>query len=93
MAAFLRWIFNFLFLLLARRTVEGIERVPARGPYLLISNHLSRLDAPLIFGLVGGAHLTGWAAEKYERHWFFGPLVRVGGVIFIRRGELDRVGG
>lgn len=90
MAAFLRWIFNFLFLLLARRTVEGIERVPARGPYLLVSNHLSRLDAPLIYGLVGGAHLTGWAAEKYERHWFFGPLVRFGGGIFIRRGEVDR---
>jgi len=90
MPALLRRIFDFLFRLLSRRSVQGLEHVPRQGPYVLVSNHLSRLDAPLIYGLVGGEHITGWAAEKYERHWLFGTIMRLGGGIFIRRGEVDR---
>jgi 1-acyl-sn-glycerol-3-phosphate acyltransferase len=90
MPALLRWVFNLLFALLSRRRVEGVENLPPSGPYILTSNHLSRFDAPLIYSLFGGKNLTGWAAEKYERHWFFGTLLRLGGGIFIRRGEIDR---
>jgi 1-acyl-sn-glycerol-3-phosphate acyltransferase len=90
MQAALRSIFDLLFRLLSHRTVEGLENIPKRPPYLLVSNHLSRLDAALFYSVLGGAHLTGWAAEKYQRHWFFGPIVRVVGGIFIRRGVVDR---
>lgn len=90
MSALLRRIFNLLFALLTTRRVHGMENLPPRGPYILVSNHLSRLDGPLIYSLIGGAHMTGWAAEKYERHWFFGAIVRLGKGIFIRRGEVDR---
>jgi 1-acyl-sn-glycerol-3-phosphate acyltransferase len=90
MQAALRWIFDLLFRLLSRRSVKGLEHIPRQPPYLLVSNHLSRLDAPLFYSVLGGAHLTGWAAEKYQRHWFFGSIVRVIGGIFIRRGEVDR---
>ncbi|OGO10751.1 MAG: hypothetical protein A2Z66_08900 [Chloroflexi bacterium RBG_13_66_10] len=90
MARWMRWIFNLLFALLTRRDVAGLENLPPSGPYILTSNHLSRLDLPLIYGLIGDQRITGWAAEKYERHWFFGALLRIGGGIFIRRGEVDR---
>jgi 1-acyl-sn-glycerol-3-phosphate acyltransferase len=86
----MRWIFNLLFALLTRREAQGLENLPAQGPYILASNHLSRLDLPLVYGLIGDERITGWAAEKYERHWFFGALLRIGGGIFIRRGEVDR---
>jgi 1-acyl-sn-glycerol-3-phosphate acyltransferase len=90
MSRLLRWIFNALFALLARREVTGLENLPAHGPYILAGNHLSRLDLPFIYGLIGNERMTGWAAEKYQRHLFFGTLVRMGGGIFIRRGEVDR---
>jgi 1-acyl-sn-glycerol-3-phosphate acyltransferase len=90
MARLMRWVFNLLFALLTRREIAGLENLPAEGPYILTSNHLSRLDLPLIYGLIGDQRLTGWAAEKYERHLFFGTLLRIGGGIFIRRGEVDR---
>jgi len=35
-------------------------------------------------------NVTGWAAEKYRQHPLFGLIVRLGGGIFIRRGEVDR---
>jgi 1-acyl-sn-glycerol-3-phosphate acyltransferase len=56
----------------------------------MASNHLGLVDVPLIFGLVGGEHLTGWAAEKWQGHLIFGTLLRMGGGIFIQRGEVDR---
>ena len=86
----LRRIFNALFALLSTRRVEGLEHVPPHGPYILVMNHLSRIDAPLLVSLFANKGMTGWAAEKYERHWFFGTLLRLGGAIFIRRGEVDR---
>jgi 1-acyl-sn-glycerol-3-phosphate acyltransferase len=55
-----------------------------------VANHLSYFDLPLLFGVLGGPNVTGWAAEKYERHPIFGPIVRMGGGIFIQRGKVDR---
>ena len=86
----MRWSFNLAFALLTDRDVEGLENLPPHGPYIMAINHLSYFDAPLMYGLIGGEHITGWAANKYHRHPLFGPIVRLGGGIFIRRGEVDR---
>ncbi len=86
----LRWIFNALFALLTTRRVEGRENLPPQGPYILAVNHLSLFDVPFVYGLLGGEHMVGWAAEKYERHPLFGPILRAGGGIFIQRGKVDR---
>jgi len=86
----MRWSFNLAFAMLTERDVEGLENLPPHGPYILTINHMSYFDTPLIYGLIGGDHITGWAANKYLRHPLFGPIVRLGGGIFIRRGEVDR---
>jgi 1-acyl-sn-glycerol-3-phosphate acyltransferase len=87
---FLRWIFNLLSHLLSHRQVNGREYLPDSGPYIMAINHLSYFDLPFVFGLLGGENVTGWAAEKYARHPFFGPILRMGSGIFIDRGEVDR---
>jgi 1-acyl-sn-glycerol-3-phosphate acyltransferase len=87
---FLHWIFDLLSRLLAHRKVEGLDNLPESGPYILAINHLSYFDLPFVFGLLGGEDVTGWAAEKYARHPFFGPILRMGSGIFIDRGEVDR---
>jgi 1-acyl-sn-glycerol-3-phosphate acyltransferase len=87
---FLRWFFNTASALLARRDLVGLDNLPPRGPYILAVNHLSYFDLPLVFGIVGGENVTGWAAEKYARHPFFGPILRMGQAIFIERGQIDR---
>ena len=86
----LRWFFNLPFVLLTKREVEGLEHLPARGPYIIAGNHLDRLDPVLLFGLFGSENVTGWAAAKYQRHPLFAPIVHIGSGIFIRRGEVDR---
>lgn len=86
----LRSIFDLLSRLFTRRDVRGRDNLPSSGPYILAINHLSYFDLPFAFGLLGGEDVTGWAAEKYARHPFFGPILRMGGGIFIDRGEVDR---
>ena len=89
-ARLMRWSFNLAFAMLTERDVEGLENLPPHGPYILTINHLSYFDTPLMYGLVGGEHLTGWAANKYHLHPLFAPIIRMVGGIFIRRGEVDR---
>jgi 1-acyl-sn-glycerol-3-phosphate acyltransferase len=86
----LRWLFNALFALLTVREVEGLEEFPTDGPCILATNHLSIYDPALIYGLIGDERFTGWAAEKWERHLIFGSILKLGGAIFIQRGQVDR---
>jgi 1-acyl-sn-glycerol-3-phosphate acyltransferase len=89
-ARFLRWLFNGLFALLTVRDVEGLDRFPTDRPCILATNHLSIYDPALIYGLIGDERFTGWAAEKWERHLIFGSILKLGGAIFIQRGQVDR---
>jgi 1-acyl-sn-glycerol-3-phosphate acyltransferase len=81
--------FRFGLWLLTRREVEGVENVPD-PPYIPATNHLGTLDVPFIYATVGGSHLVGWAAEKYEHSLVRGTILRAGGAVFIRRGQVDR---
>jgi len=87
---FARWLLNALFGLLTTRRVEGLENIPSEPPYILATNHLSFFDVPWVVSVLGAEGTTTWVAEKYERHPFFGPIVRLGDPIFIQRGEVDR---
>jgi 1-acyl-sn-glycerol-3-phosphate acyltransferase len=75
--------------LLARVEIVGLEYVPNKGPFILVTNHLHWLDAPLA-GTTLPRKAQVFAAEKWEAHWLFGPLLRSMGAIFVRRGEVDR---
>jgi 1-acyl-sn-glycerol-3-phosphate acyltransferase len=87
---FLRWVFKTVGGCIAHISFEGQENLPPHGPYIMTANHLSIFDVPVVFGWLGGEDVTGWAAEKWEQHPIFGPLLRLGGGIFIQRGEVDR---
>jgi 1-acyl-sn-glycerol-3-phosphate acyltransferase len=89
-ARFLHWLFDTLFAVLTARDVEGLDRLPADGPYILATNHLSLYDPALIYGLIGDERFSGWAAEKWERHLIFGSILKLGQAIFIQRGQVDR---
>lgn len=86
----LRWGFNLFSALLSHREVKGLENLPPDGPYIMAINHLSYFDTPFAYGLLGSEKVTGWAAEKYQWHPIFGPILRAAGGIFIQRGQVDR---
>ncbi len=84
-----RGVIYVLLRLLTRLEVRGLEYIPDRGPYIILTNHLHWLDPPAIMATFPfRAYL--FAAEKWEVHPVFGPLFRSLDAIFVQRGEVDR---
>ncbi len=92
----MRWFYvvasaavGFLARILCRLTVEGRENVPAHGPLILVANHLSLVDPPLL-GAVFPRPIRFMAKEEL----FHTPIMQwivAGYLAFpIRRGEPDR---
>ncbi len=89
MRTLLRRLSAVFFRLLTRLQVEGLEHIPAEGGYLLTVNHLSVLDAPLIFHLIPRPDVTALAAKKHRRNPFFRWFVNQADGIWIDRHNPD----
>ena len=87
---FVRGLCRLLFRVIARVQVVGRENVPASGPCILVFNHLSNFDPPLIAAVVRRADLTGLVAASYRRRPLTRLAVNSGGGIWVRRGTGDR---
>ena len=74
--------------------VDNPEKIPASGQYLLVSNHRSIIDPPIIEMALEHTDIYGlWIAKKeLYNSPFFGMFVRHGGSILLDR-EQDQMGG
>jgi 1-acyl-sn-glycerol-3-phosphate acyltransferase len=86
---FLHAVANLLFKVLARVEVVGLENLPSQGGCIVASNHLSRIDPPLVFALGERQDMTALVADKYKRNLFIRPLIVGVGGIWINREEAD----
>lgn len=74
--------------LIAQREYTGLERFP-EPPYILMINHLSTFDAPVVLDVCPHT-IRALAASKHKRNPIYGPLLAAMDVIWVRRGEVDR---
>ncbi|HSG17474.1 MAG TPA: lysophospholipid acyltransferase family protein [Anaerolineae bacterium] len=82
---------RLVLLLFGSLKIVGLENIPVEGPYILAVNHMSKADPPLVMiSWPPMAKIRFFAAEKWEKHLIFGPLMRHQGAIYINRGEVDR---
>ncbi|MGQ9677234.1 MAG: lysophospholipid acyltransferase family protein [Chloroflexota bacterium] len=86
---FIRWLTKSLLLLLTDCHVSGIENVPPSGPLIVLSNHLSNVDPPLVGSLVPRT-IRFVAKEELFKIPLFGLAVRGYGALPLRRGAVDR---
>lgn len=73
--------------------VEGIEQVPREGAFIVVANHCSNLDPPIIGWATGNlaGRIVHFMAKIEMRGWpIIGWLATQSGVYFVRRGERDR---
>jgi 1-acyl-sn-glycerol-3-phosphate acyltransferase len=68
-----------------------LVKVPARGPLILVANHVSFIEVPILITHLQPRPITGFAKAENWRNpitWF---LFKVWGGIPLRRGEADTV--
>ncbi|MGH2389335.1 MAG: lysophospholipid acyltransferase family protein [Chloroflexota bacterium] len=78
-----------LFSTIGRVHAEGIGNVPREGGVVLVSNHLTMLDPPLL-GALMPRQLHFMAKEELFRIPLLGWYLTHAGTFSIRRGEADR---
>lgn len=84
-----RWISRWLYPVAFRPRVKGLEHMPATGSVVVVINHSTLVEGPLLLG-----RLPRNTAFLVKREMFAGPagwfLSRMG-QLAVRRGEPDRV--
>jgi 1-acyl-sn-glycerol-3-phosphate acyltransferase len=82
----IRWIFT----LIARIQVIGLENIPRGTAYVAAINHVSIFDPPLVLCLWPEVLEAVAAVDVFDKP-LQGDLLRIYGAIPVHRGEYDRV--
>ena len=88
-AAIIGWLARVYF----RGSFEGVEHVPRTGPFILVSNHCSNLDPPLVAWATANqvGRVIHFMAKIEMRSWpVLGWFATQSAVVFVHRGERDR---
>lgn len=81
---------RFLVRTITKFQVENGENIPAEGGVLLTTNHLSRLDTPLLLAITDREDLVAIVAKKYRKMFFFRwVLSKVGTMVWMDRSTTD----
>ena len=84
-----RTIVRVLFSLLTRCEVKGRENIPQQGPLLIVANHLSLADPPLL-GVTVDRPVRFMAKKQLFRFRPMANFMRSLGAFPVYRGQLDR---
>ncbi len=85
----LRFIISGLVRIVYRYHAEGMENIPPSGPAILVVNHLHLFDPGVVATAVSRKIVT-LAAGKWRDHIVINTFLKLAGVIFVKRGEVDR---
>ncbi|MGA9396662.1 MAG: lysophospholipid acyltransferase family protein [Anaerolineaceae bacterium] len=82
-------IINFLYHTLTRTEFYGLENVPPTGGIILATNHMSRVDVPLLFITPNRMDVNALVADKYIKYPFFRIILNAANVIWLDREKAD----
>ena len=87
--SFGRWLCRVVITVCTKRTVEGLENFPSKGPALVAINHLGDADGPLLVGSVSASLDALGKVELYD-HFIIGKPMDWYGIIWLHRGRPDK---
>jgi 1-acyl-sn-glycerol-3-phosphate acyltransferase len=85
----IRWLVRLLFNIVARVDVKGYEHLPKQGSFVIATNHLGIVDAPIAFYALDRWDMFVLIAEKWEKVPLFRWLGKYFNFIFIDRYNPD----
>ena len=87
----IRALVRLLFRIGLRLEIEGREHLPASGPLVIIGNHFSIYEAPLLMVFLPyGDQITWLAATELQESRILKALIRLFNIIPVWRGQPDR---
>ncbi len=89
----LQWVCNLLIIAVGSKKITGRENLPGSGPYIVVTNHMSASDLPMLCVAIPPEQLPRlrfFAGEKWEHTFLIGPVMKMAGAIYINRGQVDR---
>lgn len=86
---FVRRLFQLAAPLIFRQYYSGVENVPPQGPFLLVTNHISFFDVPVLF-LMQPRQTVMFSADKWSRVPGIAQFCEMMGTIWVARGEVDK---
>jgi len=75
--------------ILCRVDAPDVNKVPAKGPLIVVSNHTGQIEVAVLFGQLQPRPITGWAKTEAWDNAFLNWLFNLWGIIPVKRGEGD----
>ena len=85
-----RLIVGFIYTVIFRIEVIGLENVPNKGPVIIASNHISNFDPPTIGAALKHRPMGFMAKAELFRIPVFSFVIRKLGAFPVKRGVIDR---
>lgn len=82
-------IIRFLMRTLTKSEFYGTEYLPAKGAILIATNHMSRLDIPLLACNPVRPDISAIVADKYQTNLLFKVLIEAANGVWIDRSKAD----
>jgi len=86
---FFRGLLRVIYKMLFRIEARGVEHIPAEGPVILASNHISILDPPSV-GILIKRKVHFMAKEELFKIPVFGALITSFGAFPVKRGGVSK---
>jgi 1-acyl-sn-glycerol-3-phosphate acyltransferase len=86
-----RFLINILVRLLTRLEITGLEYLPPSGSYIVVANHIGRLEVAVVYYVLDRPDIIMLVAEKYKENALFRWFVKRLDGIYIDRFNADLV--
>lgn len=84
--AFMRTIFRLLF----KMDTKEFDKVPAEGPFIILANHTSALDGPLMYVFMQPRSMVAMAKKELWEHAFTRFIMQLWNLIPVDRENMGR---
>lgn len=85
----LQQILYFVFEKITKTRFYGLENVPPTGGLIVATNHMSRIDIPLLFTTPVRPEITALVANKYATFPGMNWILNTAGAIYLDREQAD----